>query len=59
MGRPSPRAASHPVWASLAIDDIHSDSGSGTRHFSLHVLCGSKVLIVQPAAYGLLEFKVA
>ena len=59
MGRPSPRTASHPVWANLAIDDIHPDSGSGTRHFLLHVLCGAKVLIVQPAAYGLLEFKVA
>lgn len=59
MGRPRPRTASHPVWANLAIDDSHSGSGSGTRHFSLDVLCGSKVLIVQPAAYGLLEFKVA
>ena len=53
MGRPSPRTASHPVWANLAIDDIHSDSGSGTRHLSLQVLCGSKVLTVQPAAHGL------
>ena len=26
---------------------------------SLHVLCGSKVLIVQPAAYGLVEIEVA
>ena len=59
MGRPGLRTASHPVWANVAIDDIYSDSGSGTRHFSLHVLCGSKVLIVQPAAYGLAEFKVS
>ncbi len=59
MGRPGLRIASHPVWANVAIDDIYSDSGSGTRHFSLHVLCGSKVLIVQPAAYGLAEFKVS
>ncbi len=59
MGRPGLRTASHPVWANVAIDDIYSDSGSGTRHFSLHVLCGSKVLIVQPAAYGLVEFKVS
>ncbi len=59
MGRPGLRTASHPVWANVAIDDIYSDSGSGTRHFSLHVLCGSKVLIVQPAAYGLVEYKVS
>ena len=58
-GRTGLKTAAHPVWASLSIDDIYSDSGSGTRHFSLHVLCGSKVLIVQPAAYGLVEFKVA
>ena len=58
-GRPGLKTASHPVWANVAIDDIYSDSGSGTRHFSLHVLCGSKVLIVQPDAYGLVEFKVA
>ena len=59
MGRPGLKTAVHPVWANVAIDDIYSDSGSGTRHFSLHVLCGAKVLIVQPAAYGLVEFKVA
>ena len=58
-GRPGLKTASHPVWANVAIDDIYSDSGSGTRHFSLHVLCGSKVLIVQPDAYDLVEFKVA
>ena len=58
-GRMGLRTAAHPVWANVAIDDIYNDSGAGTRHFSLHVLCGSKVLIVQPAAYGLVEFKVA
>ena len=58
-GRMGLRTASHPVWANVAIDDIYSDSDSGTRHFSLHVLCGSKVLVVQPDAYGLVEFKVA
>ena len=58
-GRPGLKTASHPVWANVAIDDIYSDSSSGTRHFSLHVLCGSKVLLVQPDAYDLVEFKVA
>ena len=41
-GRPGLKTASHPVWANVAIDDIYSDSSSGTRHFSLHVLCGSQ-----------------
>ena len=51
--------AEHPTWASLAIDDIYSDSGSATRHFSLHILVGDKVLIVQPGAYARVSFKVA
>ncbi len=58
-GRPGLRTACHPVWGELAIDDIYSDSASATRHFSLHVLVGDKVLLVQSAAYGLVEFKVA
>ena len=59
MGMPGIRTASHPVWANLSIDDIYSDSGSGQRHVTVHLLVGSKVLVVQPAAYGLAEFKVA
>ena len=51
--------AEHPRWDSIAIDDIYSDSGSATRHFSLHVLVGDKVLIVQPGAYNEVAFKVA
>ena len=58
-GRPGLRTATHPVWANVAIDDIYSDSASGTRHFSLHTMVGSAVLIVQPAAYSLAEFKVS
>ena len=53
------RTASHPVWSSVAIDDVYTDSGSGQRHVSLHLLVGSKVLIVQPDAYDLAEFKLA
>ena len=53
------RTASHPVWANLTIDDIYSDSGSGQRHVTMHLLVGSKVLIVQPDAYDLAEFKLA
>ena len=59
MGRPGIRTACHPTWGQVGIDDIYSDSRSGQRHFSVHLLVGDKVLIVQPAAYGLLEFKVA
>ena len=43
----------------MQIDDVYTDSASATRHVTLHVLVGDKVLIVQPAAYGLVEFKTA
>ena len=59
MGMPGIRTASHPVWANLSIDDIYSDSGSGQRHVTVHLLVGSKVLVVQPGAYDLAEFKTA
>ena len=59
MGRPTLRTACHPTWGTVAIDDIYTDSRSGQRHFSVHALVGDKVLIVQPAAYALVEFKVA
>ena len=59
MGRMGMRTAVHPSWGSLGIDDIVSDSASGIRHFSLHTMVGDKVLIVQPDAYDLVEFKVA
>ena len=59
MGRPGMRTASHPTWGTVGIDDIYTDSRSGQRHFSLHTLVGDKVLIVQPDAYGLVEFKVS
>ena len=57
-GRTGLTTAEHPTWASVSIDDIYSDSGSATRHFSLHVLVGDKVLLVQPAAYSRISFKV-
>lgn len=59
MGRPGLRTASHPTWGTVSIDDIYSDSRSGQRHFTVHILVGSKVLIVQPEAYSLIELKVA
>ena len=45
-------------WNEVSIDDIYSDSASGTRHFTMHVLLGD-VILVQPAAYAQIAFKVA
>ena len=59
LGRPGMRTACLPNWGSIGVDDIFSDSASGVRHFTLHVLVGSKILLIQPAAYGLVEYKVA
>ena len=52
-------AAVHPVWGSMQIDDVYTDSASATRHVTLHVLIGDTVLIVQPGAYSRAAFKVA
>ena len=51
MGRMGLRTACLPTWGTISIDDIYTDSRSGQRHFTVHVLVGDKVLIVQPAAY--------
>ena len=59
MGLPGIRTASHPVWASISIDDIYSDSASGQRHVTMHLLVGSQVIVIQPDAYDLAEFKLA
>ena len=59
MGRMGMRTAAHPVWNSVAIDDIYTLSQSGRRAFTMHLLVGDKVLLVQPSAYNLVEFKVA
>ena len=58
-GRMGLRTACLPTWGSLAVDDIYSDAASGRRHFTLNVLVGSKVLVVQPGAYSLVEWKVS
>ena len=58
-GRMGLRTACHPTWGTISIDDIYTSSRSGQRHFTVHALVGDKVLLVQPAAYGLAEFKVA
>ena len=58
-GRTGLRTACLPQWGSLAVDDIYSDAASGQRHFTMNVLVGSKVLVVQPGAYALVEWKVS
>ena len=52
-------AAVHPVWGTMSVDDIYTDSASATRHFTVHVLVGDKVLLVQPSAFAMALFKVA
>ena len=59
MGQRGIRTCSHPTWGTISIDDIYTDSRSGQRHFTMHMLVGDKVLIVQPGAYGLVEYKVS
>jgi len=50
-------AATCPVWSYLAIDDIYSDSGSGTRHLTLHALIGD-VIVNYADAYTRVDLKV-
>ena len=52
------RTAVCPHWNSISIDDIFSDSASGTRHFTMHVLLGN-VILTQPDAYEQVAFKLA
>ena len=52
------RTAVCPHWNEVSIDDIYSDSASGTRHFTMHVLLGD-VILVQPDAYSQIAFQVA
>ena len=58
-GRMGLRTACHPTWGTISVDDIYTSSRSGQRHFTVHTLVGDKVLLVQPDAYDLAEFKVA
>ena len=57
-GRSGIRTAVCPHWNEVGIDDIYSDSASGTRHFTMHVLLGD-VLLVQPDAYAQVAFRVS
>ena len=52
------RTAVLPHWNVIAIDDIYSGSAQGERFLTMHVLLGD-VIIVQPAAYAQVAYKVA
>ena len=52
------RTAVCPHWNEVSIDDIYSDSASGTRHFTMHVLLGD-VILVQPDAYAQTSYQLA
>ena len=58
-GREGLRTACLPTWGTVSVDDVFTSSRSGQRHFSVHALVGDKVLLVQPNAYNLTEYKVA
>ena len=52
------RTAVCPNWNEISIDDIYTDSASGKRWFTMHVILGD-VILVQPAAYKQIAFKLA
>ena len=52
------RTAVCPMWSSIDITDIYSDSASATHHVTMHLLVGN-VILVQPRAYQQVAFQVA
>ena len=52
------RTAVCPHWGYLSVDDIYSGARKGQRRYVLSVLIGD-VILVQPAAYGLVTFRTA
>ena len=54
----SMKTAVCPHWNQISIDDIYSDSASGIRHFTMHILLGD-VILVQPDAYAQVAYKLA
>ncbi|MYI06800.1 MAG: phage major capsid protein [Gemmatimonadetes bacterium] len=54
----SMRTAVCPHWGEVSIDDVYTGSAKAERYFTMHVLLGD-VILVQPDAYALREFKVA
>ena len=54
----SEQLAVAPMWGSIAIDDIYSGAASAQTSYNLHILTGD-VLVLQPAAFQILSFKIA
>ena len=52
------KTSTMPMWDSIDVDDIYSDSASGIRHFTMHILCGN-VIVQQASAYERVDLKVA
>lgn len=52
------RTAVCPTWGEVGIDDIYTDSASGTRHFTMHVLVGD-VVVEHADAYEQVAAKLA
>ena len=48
-GVDAPMVGAMPVWNSISIDDIYSDSASATRHFSVHILVSDPVVLYSNA----------
>lgn len=57
-GRTGIRRAVCPHWGRVTIDDMYTGSIKAERYFTAHVLLGD-VILVQPAAYSEVRFKVA
>ena len=57
-GRTGIRTAVCPHWGEVGIDDIYSNSASGQRFLTLHVMVGD-VILTQPDAYKQVSFKLA
>ena len=47
-----------PHWGMVSIDDLFTDSASGKRHFTAHVLVGDLIL-TQPEAYEQIAYRVS
>ena len=52
------RTAIQPYWSEVTIDDIYTDSGSGTHHVTMHALVGD-VIVQQANAYEQIRLKVS
>ena len=52
------RTAVCPVWSEIMIDDVYTGSAKAERYLTFHVLLGD-VILVQPDAYGQVQFKVS